>query len=117
MKRLLLAGLLLLGACDPSTLGPSDQGDDETYTVTYEVSGAESADVTYENENADTSQEAGISLPWTYSFDAPEGSFVYISAQNNGGGTITCSISVDGGVVESNDSSGEFAICTASGAL
>jgi hypothetical protein len=46
-----------------------------------------------------------------------DGDFAYISAQNNGGGTITCSILVDGSVAETNSSSGQYAICTASGSV
>jgi len=76
------------------------------------------ADITYENENGDTSQESGASLPWTESFFVEEGTFTYVSAQRGGApGDITCTIELDGIEVESNTSSGEYSICTASGTV
>lgn len=92
-------------------------GGGETHRVIYRVQGPSSADITYENENQDTSQETGAGLPWQYSFRAEDFAFAYVSAQNNGGGTVICTIEIDGQVAESNESSGEFAICTASGSV
>jgi|SRR6266511_4409220 len=110
--------LLLAAACDTNTLGPSDGGG-KTHHVLYVVSGmASSALVTFQNENGDTSQQSDVGVPWTYSLDAEEGDFLYISAQNEGDvGYITCEILVDGQQVESNTSSGAYTICTASGSL
>jgi hypothetical protein len=96
----------------------SGGGGTTTHAVTYTVSGGDGAGtITYENENADTSQATQVATPWTYTFTAVDGAFLYVSAQNAGGGTITCSISVDGTIAESNKSEGQYAICEASGSL
>jgi hypothetical protein len=46
-----------------------------------------------------------------------DGDFYYVSAQNQGGGSMTCSVEVDGVEVDTNTSSGEYAICSASGSV
>jgi hypothetical protein len=46
-----------------------------------------------------------------------DGDFYYVSAQNQGGGTITCSVAVDGVTIDSNSAYGDYAICTASGTI
>jgi hypothetical protein len=46
-----------------------------------------------------------------------EGQFLYVSAQNQGGGHVRCNIYVDGQFVQSNDGNGQYAICSASGTL
>ena len=46
------------------------------------------------------------------------GTFRYVSGQNDEDhGKVTCTIYVDGVVVETNSSSGAYVICTASGTL
>ncbi len=120
---LFVIGLATQGNEQPS--GGTDIGSDigggasSWHSVTYRVSGdSRQADVTYQNENADTSQQSGVPVPWSYSFHASGSEFVYISAQRGGtDGDITCSIEVDGTTVETNTSSGPYTICTASGSL
>ena len=90
--------------------------------VKYEVEGtASSVDITIETPSG-TSQGSDKSVPLrtdagngiTLSF--PRGSFVYISAQNQGeDGTVTCRITVDGEVVSENTSSGAYSIATCDG--
>lgn len=107
----------LLSACETSG---SSGGGGGTHTVRYEVTGdvTDQADMTFQNENGDTGQQGQQALPWTYSIQALEGDFLYISAQNdNDYGSVTCAIYVDGTLSESNVSSGAYAICTASGSL
>ena len=84
--------------------------------IKYVVDGAYSAGtVTYQNKNEDTSQASNVSLPWVYRFRASyEPDFMYVSAQNNGSGTIRCAIYVDGKLIERNKSTGLYSICTAS---
>ena len=91
----------------------------DTHSIRYVVAGnSRQADVTYENPNGDTSQEAGVVVPWEYSFTEESGAFLYISAQRGAAaGDITCSIEVDGQTVETNTSGGPYSICTASGSL
>lgn len=94
-----------------------------THIVTYLLSGsATSADITY-NTPSGTEQQQGVDVPLTKETDHTpgieqhfgSGGFLYISAQNNGDGTITCEIKVDGLTVAQNTASGEFAIATCEG--
>jgi hypothetical protein len=107
---------VLVGASPEPTSACTGSG---THCITYVVSGASNrADITYENENQDASQAVDAIVPWRYAFDAEPGEFVYLSAQRGGApGDITCTIELDGVVVESNSSSGAYSICTASGAV
>jgi len=76
-----------------------------------------SCDLTYENQGGNTEQIT-MSGSWDYEFPAEEGTFVYLSAQNNNNsGTVSVQISVDGGVIEEASSSGAFVIATASGSV
>jgi hypothetical protein len=77
----------------------------------------ESADITYQASHGDTQQAGGASLPWSYEYTADAGSFVYVSAQTDGFGPITCEIRIDGVQAEQGTSTGEYSICTASGTL
>jgi hypothetical protein len=112
-----IASLGFLPGCEQLSDFDGGGGGGETHEIVYRVEGRTTASITYENENQDTSQETGASLPWNYSFQSEEFAFAYVSAQNDGGGTITCMIEIDGQVAESNDSSGDYAICTASGSV
>lgn len=52
------------------------------------------ASVTYsEGGLGSVEQATGVGLPWTKKVDVPSGTmdFLYVSAQNAGGGTVTCS--------------------------
>lgn len=88
-----------------------------TRRVTYSVSGSTATvDLTY--VEFDLVQVNGVPVPWTYSFDAVEGAFLKVSAKKDGSsGDVTCSISVDGVLLQSNTSTGAFALCTASETL
>jgi hypothetical protein len=97
----------------------SSDDDSSSVIVRYRVYGANQADITFQNEHGDTSQDIGATLPWDYGgFAATPGQFLYVSAQKGGtAGDIYCEIVIDDRPVESNVSSGEFAICTASGTV
>jgi Mycobacterium membrane protein len=87
--------------------------------VRYEVAGSTtSVDVTYNNSNDDVAQANGVPVPWTYTFTATSGFFLYVSAQKDGStGAVTCSIYVNNVLREANTSTGPYSICTASGSL
>lgn len=94
----------------------------KSVTVIYKVDGtARTADITYATPSG-TSQQQGVDVPLRKKSDSSEGievsmfrgDHLYISAQNNGSGTITCHILVDGREVASNTSSGEYAIASCS---
>jgi hypothetical protein len=87
--------------------------------VTYVVSGnSGQADVTYQNRDGNTSQESGVSLPWQYGYATTSGAYFHISAQRGrAAGDITCSIEIDGHILQTSSSTGPNAICTASGTV
>lgn len=97
-----------------ATASPRDR-DQVTYSITASESG--SALITFsEDANFNLSQENGAELPWTKDLTIPAGGFriLSLSAQNSGGGDISCSISVGGQVVDTATSSGDYAIVTCS---
>ena len=112
---LLPALVLALAACGvPSAVGAAAGGGPAT--VRYEVTGPESTNnITYSSTgSAGIAQENGAAAPWTKEVQFAEGSFrvATLTAQNAGGGDITCRISVDGEVVSETTSSGEYAVVT-----
>ena len=110
------------GEKDPA--GPGDQGasadattaaakDEEgAKTIVLKVTGAKKADVTY-GLNADQSQDLDAKVPWTKTMKSSEAlTIATVSAQNKGSGTIKCEVTVNGKVVKTNSSKGEYAIAT-----
>lgn len=92
---------------------------DPSIDVEYRVTGsAGKVDVTYENEDGGVSQQSNVTVPWSYKFEARDGDFVYISAQNQGSyGTVIVTIFKNGGEFKSSTSTGAYVIATASGSL
>ncbi len=94
---------------------------DPNYDVKYEVrggSGVSKAMLTYENSSGGTSQTTTSSLPWTYSFEAKSGTWVYLSAQNgHGGGGVQANIYIDGDLWKTSTSNGAYVIATSSGTI
>ncbi|MBN9795644.1 hypothetical protein DMP17_44825 [Pseudonocardia sp. TMWB2A] len=72
--------------------------------------------ITYSSTGGNTSQVSSAELPWSKSVESPGYSgmsFAYISAQNSGGGTISCQIiGPSGNVISENSSEGAYAIVT-----
>lgn len=104
--------ILALASCTNSTT--SYETYDETYTVTYWVKGtADSASLTYNNQDGNTEQKSEVDVPWHLKFEAEHGQFLYISAQNNGeSGTIKTQIIVDGDVIAESESEGAYVIAS-----
>ena len=111
----LLVGLLIQISCVEMDTSPHQIKYEVTVTNTN--GGVGFASLTYSNESGGTSQETKALLPWVKTFTAKKGAFLYISAQNNYSGVITTNIYVDGRIVKTSNSSGEFAIATANGSL
>ncbi len=119
MKKLIsiifIFSFLLFSCSNPT------EPEEKTYSVKYEVTGtARIVSITIENEGGGISQFSDVSVPWTYSFPnkKKEGTFVYVSAQNQGDtGTVTATIYRDGKVFKTSTSSGAYVIATASGTL
>ncbi|MCD6167577.1 hypothetical protein J7K19_12905 [bacterium] len=110
----IIAVILFLG-CGPT------EPEDNTPPVSYEVTGTcQTVFVTIANEDGGTSQFADVSVPWTYDFShkVSEGTFVYVSAQNQQDyGSVTVKIYKYGDVFKSSTSSGAYVIATASGTI
>ena len=90
-------------------------------TIVYTITGGHSSDITF-MEPGEGVQESQITdrtaLPWTKTWTLDPSSYeqftLSIEAQNASGGTIGCSIAVNGKVVAQNSSSGEYAVVTCS---
>lgn len=108
MKTSLLIALLLV----LSTACATRQ---KLHRVTYEVGGtAKSISLTYTNESGGTEQRE-VDLPWSKTFSARDGDFLYISAQDQGGsGDVMAYIIVNGNTKKSAHSSGPYTIATSS---
>jgi hypothetical protein len=93
-KAILVAALTAFAA----TVGSGGTAQADSTQVTYELSGsAPIADyVSYQLENGQT-QQARVPLPWKTQFAVNGSRVLVISAQ--GPGSITCTILVDGKVV------------------
>jgi|1185.fasta_scaffold987404_2 hypothetical protein len=88
-------------------------------TVTYRIGGTASrGDLTYSTASG-MEQRQGARIPWKKTFKVRRGEFTSldVSAQNNGGGTITCEIDIDGAKVKAAKSSGQYAIASCDHAL
>jgi len=80
--------------------------------VKYVVKGsASSASITYNNEQGGTEQ-VDVFLPFEKDLSPSSGSAVSIVAQNNGTGSITCEIWVNGEKVKTSTSTAEYGVVT-----
>jgi hypothetical protein len=85
-----------------------------TRTITYRISGtASKAMITYSTPSGQE-QQNDAHVPWKRTFKVKKNAFdvLTVSAQNSGGGTITCEIDVDGKKVKAAKSSGAYAIAS-----
>lgn len=86
-------------------------------TIAYEVSGTTTVDLTYRNASGGTEMRKAVRLPWGLDLGTPtRGQAFYISAQNNGVGSVTVRIiDSNGKTLKSAESDGQYTIATASG--
>jgi hypothetical protein len=104
---------VLIGCQTPEELEP----DDGKVTVVYEITSRSGrASITYATEGFNISQVTSARLPWKKTFKMSDSSSnIYtLTAQNSGGGTITCRILVDGHQAAKNSSTGRYAVVTCS---
>jgi hypothetical protein len=108
----------LLGAVSPTQQAAPTTS--SSHTVVYAVGGtAKKADITFTTDGStSTSQEMGARVPWTTTLNVPDGALnlYQVEAQNDGSGSVTCTITVDGHQVKTVAASGAYAIasCTSS---
>lgn len=88
-----------------------------SHQVSYSVTGtADKVSLTYTTPGG-TEQLADVNLPWNYQMTASSGAHAYVSAQitDQGGGTVTTTILLNGEPVKSATSSGFATIASSSG--
>jgi hypothetical protein len=87
------------------------------HQIVYRVGGtATKALITYTTPSGQE-QQNGAHVPWKRSLKAKDFSMLSVTAQNSGGGTITCEIDVDGQVKKRSKSSGAYAVVSCDAAL
>lgn len=88
------------------------------FVVEYVVDGtASSASLTYNNASSGTEQQK-VNLPWRKLMTVRRKYVAYISAQNQGEyGSVSVQILLNGILVKSSESSGEYGIASASGRI
>jgi hypothetical protein len=128
VMKIVLAGVILMilavGGCLALVGGAANQVDKEikrsentVHEVTYKVTGAGKADLTFSTDTATSAQENGQKLPWRKNVKIKGDTFeVYqVMAQHTqGGGPISCQIIVDGKPKAKNTSKGQYAIADCS---
>jgi len=111
-----IIAVVAIGGGGSDDEAPVLRGSGSTNEVIYKVTGtggATQADMTFTTSaSGSITQENGEKLPWTKTveFEDEPLNFFSVSAQNRGGGELTCTVTVDGEEVASNTSSGRFAI-------
>lgn len=124
MKKLILVAIIIVvvllatsnsGVSTPVRTRPAAPTKVTGYDVKYAVTGtAGSVDITMSNASGGTEQFTKL-LPWSTTFHAPSGAFLYISAQNTGdSGTVTAQILVDSKLIQESKSSGAYVIASVS---
>jgi hypothetical protein len=90
------------------------------HTVVYTVTGSGTADITFDSfsgGSSGSSQDTGAALPWTKTITGSGIFNLYdVNATLTSGTSVTCTLSVDGKVVASHSSTGQYASvdCTGS---
>lgn len=104
----------------PATRPPSRSAAPASHLVTYSVigtGGAREASLTLENEQGGTEQR-DVRLPYSVSFQAAPGQWVYLSAQNlSQHGGVICEIEVDRAPWKRSESEGFASIASCSGSV
>lgn len=110
------AVLAALAACSGASAADiSDTSDamNKDTTLHFEVTadGGKVSNITYAGDGMSIAQENEVAAPWSKDVVYTKGTLgVNISAQNAGGGNVTCKITEGDKVISENTSSGEYAI-------
>lgn len=105
------------GGQQKAAKAPSDSGSSGVLEVTVTSTESGSGSVTYSQPDSDAfelSQETDASLPWTKTWENIDSLPLgwNMNAQQSGGGTLTCEVKLDGEVLASNESSGDYSVVT-----
>ncbi len=113
---LLLGFIVIIGGC-VAVIGVGSKAitdaNNKKHTVVYTVTGTGSADITYDsftNGNSGSSQVSNAALPWTKTIVGSGLFNIYDVTATIGvnGGSLSCTITVDGKQVSSQHASGEL---------
>ncbi|MER6633450.1 hypothetical protein ABT301_35440 [Streptomyces sp. NPDC000987] len=113
-------GLVLYGVLDAGRSDSKPEHHAPTASVTYEVTGSGTADLTYQarSEAGKATVVRGARLPWRRTVEVPVGQNPLISiVLGEDGGTARCALAVRGRYVQSATATGNFGRATCSGSL
>jgi hypothetical protein len=90
-----------------------DKANTAQHTVVYSVSGSGSPTITYssfDNNHSGTNQSGNVPLPWTKTITGSGifNSYDVSATLGEGGGSLTCTLTVDGKLVSHNTATGAF---------
>lgn len=114
---LAILAYMLSGGMEGSASDNSRSNSDRVEVI-YNVTDTRNGNVslTYQNSSGNSQQDAAEATPWKKRYRMESGSFMYVSAQRgHNSGSVTCTITVDGKVVERAKSTGAAVIATCSG--
>ncbi|MFE9442532.1 hypothetical protein ACFYO2_26875 [Streptomyces sp. NPDC006602] len=114
------AGLVLYGVLDSAPSDGTPEHRTPTASVTYEVTGDGTADISYQarDESGKATVVKAAALPWHTTVDVPLGQDPIVSiVLGERGGQARCAVAVRGRHVQSATATGVFGRATCSGTL
>ncbi|MEU0245247.1 hypothetical protein ABZ192_13125 [Streptomyces sp. NPDC006235] len=114
------AGLVTYGVLGTGGSDSRPERRAPTASVTYEVSGRGTADITFQarNEAGQATVVKAAALPWRKTVDVPLGQAPTVSITlGENGGQARCTLTIRGRYVQSATASGTFGRATCTGAL
>ncbi|WP_258308877.1 hypothetical protein [Streptomyces sp. NWU339] len=114
------AGLVLYGVLNTSGSDSQAEQRSPTASVTYEVTGEGTADITYQgrSETGQATVVTAATLPWRATVKVPLGQDPVVSiVLDKKGGQARCTLAVRGQHVQSATAAGEFGRATCTGTL
>lgn len=116
----LCGGLVLYGVLSPGGEQKKRKSDVPTASVTYEVTGTGTADITYQarSESGKATVVKAATLPWRKTVPVPLGRSPVVSiVLGEKGGQARCAVAVQGRHMQSATASGGFGRATCTGML
>lgn len=114
------AGLVAYGVVDTGESDGRPERRTPTASVTYEVSGQGTADITFQarSEAGKATVVKAAALPWRKTVDVPLGQAPNVSITlGENGGRARCTLAISGRYVQSATASGTFGRATCAGVL
>ncbi len=113
---LVMAVVVLFGGCIAILAGGSkaiNDANNQKHSIVYSVTGSGTANITYyafDKGNTGTSQIGDAQLPWTKAITGSGlfNSYSVIATLGSSGGTVTCTLRVDGKQVSTQTATGAY---------